>query len=325
MLDIIVTHYKEPWEIGKPLFDILALQRGVNFKDFRVILVNDGKEHHLPDELFTDYPYKVEQIDIPHGGVSAARNAGMDYSNAEWINFCDFDDTYASVYSIRDVLSVLPSNDFDLLWVQLIKEDFHIEHDDLRFAPERTNFVFIHGKYYRRSWLVWHGIRFDEDMPFQEDSLFNAYIVALLDYKRVGRIRTIFPNYVWCRRTESVTTSDGHRDPAAYYHFLRNWKLCDFYHQHMTEDRLSDLVVRSCFDAYYMTHGVHVTDEMLERIRKEFREYIEIFGKYYRKPDDDTLRQIADISWGELEEADEVPKVGYETVTKWVNKIMIGE
>ena len=322
MLDIIVTHYKEPWEIGKPLFDILALQRGIDFSNFRVILVNDGKENHLPDELFEHYPYRVDQIDIPHKGVSAARNAGMDFSNAEWINFCDFDDTYASVYSIRDVMNVLPSKDFDLLWVKLIKEDFKVDCDDLRYAPDKTTFVFVHGKYYRRSWLVEHGIRFDEDMPFQEDSLFNAYIVAILDHHRVGQIKTIFPSYVWCRRGESVTTSKGHRDPAAYFHFLRNWKLCDFYRDHLPEERLSDLVVRSCFDAYYMTHGVHVTDEMLERIRREFREYIGTYKGYYRKPADDIVTQIADISWGELEEASEVPKVGYETVTKWVNKMM---
>ena len=42
LLDIIVPHYKEPWEVGRPLFEMLALQRGVSFSDFRVILVNDG-------------------------------------------------------------------------------------------------------------------------------------------------------------------------------------------------------------------------------------------------------------------------------------------
>ena len=324
MLDIIVTHYKEPWEIGKPLFEILALQRGIDFSDIRVILVNDGEEHHLSDELFTGYPYTVVQIDIPHAGVSAARNAGMDYSDAEWINFCDFDDTYASVYSIKSVLNILPAPNYDLLWTKLIKEDFKIEHDDLMFAPNKTVFVFVHGKYYRRSWLVENGIRFDEDMPFQEDSLFNAYIVAILDHHRVGEIKTAIPVYAWCRRQESVTTTDGHRDPAAYYHFLRNWKLCDFYREHLTEERLSDLVVRSCHDAYYMCHGVKVTDEMLERIKREFREFISIYKDHYRRPPKDIEEQIADISWRELEEAGELPKVGYDLVTKWKDQ-MIGE
>ena len=324
MLDIIVTHYKEPWEIGKPLFEILALQRGIDFSDFRVILVNDGEENHLPDELFTEYPYRVDQIDIPHKGVSAARNAGMDYSDAEWINFCDFDDTYASVYSIKSVLEILPAPKYDLLWVKLIKEDFKVEKDDLRFAPTKTNYVFVHGKYYRRSWLIENGIRFDDNMPFQEDSLFNAYIVAILDYHRIGEIKTIFPVYVWCRRHESVTTKDGHRDPAAYFHFLRNWKLCDFYLEHLPENRLADLVVRSCFDAYYMCHGVKVTDEMLERIKQEFREFIGIYGEHYSRPPKDIEEQIADISWRELEEAGEVQKVGYDTVTTWKDQ-MIGE
>ena len=44
-LDLIVTHYKEPWSVGKKFFDMLALQRDINFDDVGVILVNDGEEN----------------------------------------------------------------------------------------------------------------------------------------------------------------------------------------------------------------------------------------------------------------------------------------
>ena len=40
LLDIIVPHYKEPWSVGKPLFDMLSMQHGVSSKNFRVILLS---------------------------------------------------------------------------------------------------------------------------------------------------------------------------------------------------------------------------------------------------------------------------------------------
>ena len=41
-LDIIVPHYKEPWDVCRYLFSSLELQRGVPFNMVRVIVVNDG-------------------------------------------------------------------------------------------------------------------------------------------------------------------------------------------------------------------------------------------------------------------------------------------
>ena len=43
-LDIVVPHYKEPWEVCHYLFDSLALQRGICFENIKVILVNLSKE-----------------------------------------------------------------------------------------------------------------------------------------------------------------------------------------------------------------------------------------------------------------------------------------
>lgn len=321
MLDIIVPHYKEPFEVGKPLLDMIGLQRGMDFDLIRVLIVNDGVEHHIPDELLKDYHYQIEQIDIEHGGVSKARNAGIDHSTATWVMFFDFDDTLSNVYALRDILHVLPADNYDLLRTKLIAEDFMGENDLLRIAPEETNFVFTHGKCYRREWLNEHGIRFDESMGFQEDSLFNAYIIALLPYKRIGEIKTVLPPCVWCRRPGSVTTAKGHEDPACWGHFIRNWKLCDFYAEHLTDDRLADLVVRVAFDTYYMVKSRNITDGMRLKVIQNFQDFWEIYGRFYHRPDEETLTKIAQISWGELEEADTTPKVDFETVTNWTKII----
>lgn len=321
LLDIVVTHYKEPWEVAKPLFDMLGLQRGVSFSDFRVILVNDGEENHIPDVLLVDYPYEIHQIDIPHGGVSAARNAGLEYSTADWVNFCDCDDTYTNIYAIRDILNVIKDDcKFDFLWTQLITEDFTEKEGPCRLilTPKKTVFVFIHGKIYRREWLINNGIRFDTNFAFQEDSLFNAMVLGVIKTERVGQISTLIPPYVWCRRRGSVTNSEANADKATWYHFKRNCKVCEFYRDKLP-DRLSHMVVRTVYDTFFMvTSKRDISLKMRNNIVDAFKEFLKDYGQYYAKPEDDELlAQIQEISLAELMQ---IPvNYDFETVTNWKN------
>ena len=322
LLDIFITHYKEPFETGKKLFDILALQRGISFDDFRVIVVEDGTENPIPDECLTGYPYKIDHITIPHGGVSAARNAGIDYATAEWINFSDFDDIYSNIYALRDVISHLPAENYDMLHCNLMTEDFTDGKDMLIVTPEKSRFVFIHGKYYRRQWLLDNNVRFDETMPFQEDSLFNAIVIALMDYHRIGEIKTVFPPFVWCRRNGSVTNT-GRQDEAVLGHFIRNCKLCDFYYEHLPRKRLEDMVVRVTYDTYFMVKSTPASDLLKAKIKEDFCKFLQKYGTYYKEPEEDILRQIAEISRNEL--MHKIVPCDFESVTNWKNIIMEGK
>lgn len=316
-LDIIITHYKEPWEVGKPNFDILALQRGVSPDDFRVLLVNDGEENAFPDEYFSGYPYKVEQINIPHGGVSAARNAGMDHATAEWINYCDFDDTYISIYAMRDILNILPAPDYDVLWTQMVMQDYTEGKEVVQFAPDAVTWVFTHAKYYRLSWLRENGLRFNTEMDFQEDSEFNAFVLALLtDHHRIGQIKTVCPVYAWCRRENSVTTRPGVDDEANWMQFLRNIHVCELYRKKLDDVRIRDMVVRTAYDTFLMINSTYgISDGMKRQIVERYREFMAEFDRYYGKPDDDTLKQMEAVSKREL--MYKVVPCDYEIVTAW--------
>ena len=68
MLDIVITHYKEPWEVCRPLFETLDAQRGVDWDQIRVTVVNDGGIM-LPGDKLIGLSYWVQQLDIPHGGI----------------------------------------------------------------------------------------------------------------------------------------------------------------------------------------------------------------------------------------------------------------
>ena len=158
-LDIIVTHYKEPWIVGKGLFDSIAMQRMVNFDDIRVILVNDGEENAFAELNPYEYPFIIQQMSIPHGGVSKARNAGLDASDADWVMFCDFDDGFSNIYGLYLIFCAMNEDKYDTLW-SCFTEETKDENGKMVLVNHDRDWVFIHGKAHRRQYLVDKGIRF---------------------------------------------------------------------------------------------------------------------------------------------------------------------
>ena len=201
ILDLIVPHYKEQWKVGKPFFDMLACQRGIDFSTFRVLLVHDGQIIY-PEKYFKDYPYKVVQYSIEHAGVSAARNYGLEQSDAEWVCFCDFDDTFTTIYALRNILSCM-GNDVDYMWTK-----FYIEcckNGDIFAKIKGENIVWVHGKFFRRQWLIDNELAFPVGIHYSEDSAFCALVNELAKPNRRGEIKTEFPVYSWVYRSDSVS------------------------------------------------------------------------------------------------------------------------
>ena len=63
-------------------------------KDMELILVNDGSTDHSP-EICDQYAAMHTNIQVIHkenGGLSSARNAGLNVASGEWISFIDSDD-----------------------------------------------------------------------------------------------------------------------------------------------------------------------------------------------------------------------------------------
>ncbi len=299
MLDIIVTHYNEPYDVGSKLFQIINLQRGINFDDIRVLLIHDGTDP-FPESLFEGFRYKVEQISIPHSGVSAARNAGIEHSTADWIMFCDFDDTFAGIYSIRDILTVLPAEPYDVLWLPLVVEDMVDGHDSLYFTPENQIWVFIHGKLYRRQFLIDSGIRFNENLAFNEDSEFNAHIIAVVPYQRIAKLTTRGLPYVWVRRPRSVTQS-GREDEAVWGHFNRNLIVTEENRKHREPICYNGMVTRTVWDAWFMVNNPKYSIECRKKILDAFIPWYQQNKDVFLKVTPETLEDIRKISRYELD------------------------
>lgn len=91
MLSIIVPVYNKEKYVGECIKSIL----NQTFKDFELILVNDGSTDNSA-ELCRNYAKmdrRIILIDQSNAGVSAARNRGVIEAQGQYIGFIDSDDT----------------------------------------------------------------------------------------------------------------------------------------------------------------------------------------------------------------------------------------
>ncbi len=93
-ISIIVPIYNVEKYLPKCIESILAQ----TYKDFELILVDDGSPDNSP-QICDEYAKKDDRVIVihkPNGGVSSARNAGLDRATGQYIGFVDPDDYITS-------------------------------------------------------------------------------------------------------------------------------------------------------------------------------------------------------------------------------------
>lgn len=269
MLDIIIPHADEPWEICRKFFDMMRLQLCFDPAEVRIILVHDGVPF-FPEEFVKVPGMKVEQHRIQKGGVSAARNFGLEISTAEWVMFCDCDDLFATVWAmhcIQDALEDPNAEKDDLLWYP-----FYVEENAGRNVF-RLNWIFVHGKIYRREFLNRENIRFSTELYYAEDSAFNAIVNMALEPGKIGEIKSDSVLYVYAYNRQSVTSRPGNRLRNVLGLFDRHRVVADEFKRRGDMAGFRGLVARTTWDGFYQCHRTDATEKQLKQIREKVAEF----------------------------------------------------
>ena len=308
-LEIIMPHYDEDWAIVRPFFDMLRCQRGVDFNAFRVRIVHDGVGL-FPKNLFADMPFEVIQERIPHGGVSAARNYGMSRADAEWICFCDCDDLFTHVYSLRLIIGQM-NRDIDYIWTPFFVENSK-DGEFQVWCKDKENIVWIHGKYFRLKWLRENRIEFPEHIDFNEDRAFCSLVNEMAAPWRRGKLTTDFPVYIWAWRNGSVTLRDDSKDRSR-----KGVMASGFYIVEELKRRgkpYEGMVGRTFADAYYSLHrgGQHVREDE-EWFAEMCRPYLPIVEEIDVNYMNQIFQSASHLCEGEI--------VGNEPFTEWLDRI----
>lgn len=192
MVSVIVPVYNAESTLEACVGSILAQ----TFQDMEVILVDDGSTDGSAALLakLAEDDSRVKVVTKPNGGVSSARNAGLDVASGTWISFVDSDDTLP-----KDSIARLLGASFDDPDLWLSVGGFDVVRggmvcagsiapacDKIYQASSLDTFFDENYKFdkclLRAPWAkVFRntGLRFNESISYGEDMLYvNAYLSA---------------------------------------------------------------------------------------------------------------------------------------------------
>ena len=147
-ISIIVPVYKVESYLRRSVDSILAQ----TFRDFELILVDDGSPDGCP-QICDAYAEKDKRITVIHksnGGLSDARNAGIDWamahSDSRWLAFVDSDD-YLHPNYLQTMLDTAKKEAADLIICDFIRVDeqgniMELNHGFFDFASEDKRKLF---------------------------------------------------------------------------------------------------------------------------------------------------------------------------------------
>ena len=280
-LQILIPQYNETDDIIKPLLDSIALQQNVPFDEIGVIICNDGTAEHLSDGLLSSYPFKIEYHLEPHRGVSATRNACLDYATADYVMFCDADDLFYNACGLWIIFREMESG-FDSLLSVFIEETrmpnpMNPEEKMVTYINRERDSTFVHGKVHRRQYLLDQRIRWNPALTIHEDSYFNILAQNLSPNVKY----CVTPFYLWRWRDESVCRHDPKYILRTYRNMLdSNDALVDEFLRRGMLDKAAFYTAFMIFDAYYTMNK----PEWVDTLNKEYRQATECrFAAYYLK------------------------------------------
>lgn len=276
---ILVPQYNETDEIIKPLLDSIAIQQSVPFDRIGVIICNDGSKTFLTKKLLNSYPFPIEYHKEPHRGVSATRNACLDYATADYVMFCDADDMFYNACGMWILFREMETG-FDSLVSVFTEETRHPETKKPEFINHDMDSTFVHGKVHRRQYLIDQKIRFNDKLTIHEDSYFN--ILCQNCSENVKYCQT--PFYLWKWRDESVCRHDPKYILKTYRNMLdSNDALIDEFLSRGKQDKATLFTAFMIFDAYYTMNK----PEWIDQENQEYRNSTEMhFANWYKKHED---------------------------------------
>ena len=273
-LQILVPQYEETDDIIKGLLDSLEVQQNIDMDDIGVIIVNDGTNIHLSQELLNKYSYDIEYHFNEHKGVSATRNACLDKATADYVMFCDADDMFYNACGLYIIFREIENGGFDSLVSAFIEESRDPDTKEPIYLTHDMDSTFVHGKVHRRKFLLKNKIRWNDDLTIHEDSYFNCLCQRLA--KELKYSQTSF--YLWRWRDNSVCRHDDKYILKTYNNMLDSSDaLIQQFLDRKKKDEAMFYATSMIYDAYFTMNK----DEWLNQNNKDYRYNTELRFKDY--------------------------------------------
>lgn len=282
VISIIIPIYNVETYL-KECVDSVLIQ---TFKDFEILLIDDGSKDSsgkLCDEIAsTDSRIKVYHK--PNGGLSSARNCGIDRASGEYIIFLDSDDYWVDKEILSLLIEKAESENLDVVRGEFVnidakgkqlytpdlpEESLNLKNQILS-SYEMMKFV-VNGRFF--SWLfmfrksaIGH-LRFDENRKFQEDIDF-----AIKFFSKNYRCSYLpIQFYAYRQRENSIMSTPRISNLA------NSFALCDVFHEYaykVEDKRLTSYYLYNAIMMYYWTLETVASDLYISKYENIERELL---------------------------------------------------
>lgn len=281
LTSIIVPVYNVQSDLPRCMESLLAQTR----QNVEIILVDDGstdKSGELCRRYAQEHP-QVQMVSKANGGLSSARNAGLEIASGEYVCFVDPDDyvdpelvkkacaalekggydmcVYRTRHTYGDVVEMIPNLPYETAYT------WETQEAQLKFLAG-VFFSYkiawgVCGRMFRRAHIEAAGLRFvSEREVFAEDLLFTYSY--LLGAKSVVCIPDCLYHYV--ARSDSLMNSTGQETVIPKYHKLMKLALA------YTEQSGKALIAQAFGALYAILLGSYAKNLWLHQRRFSLRE-----------------------------------------------------
>ena len=200
MVSVIVPVYKVEDYIRECIDSILAQ----TYSDFELILVDDGSPDNC-GRICDDYAKRDNRIKVVHkvnGGISSARNAGLEVAKGEWIMHVDGDD-WIEPDMIESLIQAAQVTGADLVFGDFMKYGpfagyFKLPTWSIDKRESMSNYIAymmttIWGSIAKRSLYADHSLKSPEGISYCED--FHLIVRLCHFAKKVVNVHRPFYHY----------------------------------------------------------------------------------------------------------------------------------
>ncbi|WP_018590331.1 glycosyltransferase family 2 protein [Terrisporobacter glycolicus] len=232
-ISIVVPVYNCEQYISKCL-DSLVNQ---SYKNIEIIIVNDGSTDGT-EKICYEYKIidsRIKIINVDNGGVSKARNIGIENSVGDFLMFCDSDD-YTSTNWCKFMLENYEENNLTVCDYYNVSDgeenDFTYDRPKIDKVTKKEDFfkLKLYGinvpwnKIYNLELIKNNKIRFDEDIFIGEDLRFNIEYLDSISENIIFLKERLY--YYTLSRKDCLTNrmyKDYDKQCINQYHFIKEY------------------------------------------------------------------------------------------------------
>jgi len=261
--------------------------------DMEIICVNDGTKDHSRAvlEKYQEIDSRVQIVDKENGGLSSARNVGLQVATGDYILFLDSDDYISSNACERLYMEVLEHKPDIIVfgahvfpqypkpdpWLVRNLSPRTVAYMNGGIEPlfiEHSSKPFVWRNCFKREFIIKNNLLFDESIRFAEDLIYQFMAFPAAD--KVIFIADKLYHYRWCRSNSLMANAS--KDPYQKYiyhidslHIIAQyWKKNGLLNIHK-EKFMAWTVSFMGWDLY--NYNGHAKNELIQRLRDFWNKY----------------------------------------------------